>query len=277
MSENGIGQQAWVGPARPSLLTVRCPRCGAGNPDVVGTKGSQVEADGGVGLGFAFGAIGSMAENYAIVERGIAKALAYSDTAFKCYACGFAFFALPAEAGQAELLAAPATVTAVRQPNRKDKAEPQHVFLNGVLVGTVGDGQAVTFSTTVRFNTLFVTNQYGKALGRAYRFEAAPGAGYLLPFDRGFEGAGPTADQAYFRRHAAKFKTWSIVNACLFFVTVLPFFAIAASIRAQNATDKEQHDAAIKQARLLNLGCYAILFVVSVVVNGLRAAGVLNP
>jgi hypothetical protein len=227
------------------------------------------------GAGLALGALGSMAENQRIIAGGLAKALAYPETAVRCYACGQNFLALPTEAGPAELLAAPALITLTRLANRRDRAEPQHIFLNGVRVATVGDGQAVTVPTAVRFNTVFVTNQYGRALGRAHRFEATPGAAIALPFDRGFAEAGPTADQAYFRRHGAKFKTWSIVNACLFFVTLLPFFAIVASVRAQNASNKAEHDAHIKRALILNLACYGLLVVVSVTVNGLKAAGII--
>jgi hypothetical protein len=79
---------------------------------------------------------------------------------------------------------------------------------------------------------------------------------------------------SFFWKRGKKFKTWSIVNTCMFLPFVLPILAIIESNKAQKAQDKETHDRHIKKALIFNLCTYAMLIPFSVLMNYLESIGV---
>ncbi len=65
-------------------------------------------------------------------------------------------------------------------------AVAQHVWLNGVKVGTVGNGKSISFPVHTKYNTLFVTDQYGVAFKGNYKFEAVSGGTVDVRFKKKF-------------------------------------------------------------------------------------------
>lgn len=163
----------------PTLQGLACPKCGQSDLKIVGAKGGMGKA---MGVGMAFGAIGNL----------IASAASKGDytvqpTQYKCKACGKKFEAYPLTAGEDELLETPCTVNFQRLSSFVGMAVAQHVWLNGVKIGSVGNGKMLTFQTQTKHNTLWVTDQYGVAFKGDYKFEAQPGGTVEVKFKRKFK------------------------------------------------------------------------------------------
>lgn len=78
--------------------------------------------------------------------------------------------------------------------------------------------------------------------------------------------ANPQAE--YFYRHGRKFKIWSIVNTCMFFIFVLPIIGIVQSNKAQKAATAGEHQTHIRWAMFCNLATYGCLFLMALI-NGI--------
>lgn len=163
---------------RPSLYALSCPKCRKNDIKILGTKGSRGAA---AGVGMAFGAIGNM------VASSISKGdFAVQPIQYKCNSCGNKFESLPLTAEPDELLEAPCTVNFKRLSGFAGMAVAQHVWLNGVKIGSVANGKTLTFQTFTKHNTVFVTDQYGVAFKGDYKFEAQSGGNIDVRFKRKF-------------------------------------------------------------------------------------------
>ena len=65
-------------------------------------------------------------------------------------------------------------------------AVSQQVYLNGVKIGNVKNGQDLAFQTFTKNNTVFVTDQAGIAFPGSYSFVAEPGGSEDIQFKRKF-------------------------------------------------------------------------------------------
>ncbi len=162
----------------PSLHGLACPNCHKHDLKVLGIKGAKGKS---IGIGAAFGAIGNV----------VASAVSQNDFSlqpiqYKCNSCGSKFESLPLTAGPEELLSAPCTVNFKRLSSFVGMAVAQHVWINGVKVGPVGNGKTLTFQTMIKHNTVFVTDQYGVAFKGDYQFEAQSGGTVEIRFKRKF-------------------------------------------------------------------------------------------
>jgi Zn finger protein HypA/HybF involved in hydrogenase expression len=166
------------GMAFPSLFNLRCPQCGGANLEVKGTEGALGKS---IGVFAAFGAVGNM-----VMSANAAKNLETSPIKYKCASCKHKFTTMPLEAAPEEFLAAPCTIDFERVSNFVGMAVVQIVYLNGIKIGPINNGKTISFSTVVRYNTLFVTDQAGVAFKDVYRFEAQPGSSVRVRFNRKF-------------------------------------------------------------------------------------------
>lgn len=164
-----------IGYSTASTKNLRCPGCGAEELTIVGVKGVAGKT---LAATLAVGGI-------------IGGAIAAKDTESKpveyiCDRCRNKFVAPAHEASPDELLSAPCAIHFERVGGFVGAAVPQTVYLNGIRIAVAKNGKTIAFPTNVRYNTLFVTDQYGTAFKCAYRFEAQPGGSVLVRFNRKF-------------------------------------------------------------------------------------------
>jgi Zn finger protein HypA/HybF involved in hydrogenase expression len=167
-----------TGSAFPSLYRLACPKCGSGDLEIKGTEGSLAKA---VGVFAAFGAVGNL-----VMSANAEKNLETKPIKYKCNSCSNKFTSMPLPAQPDEFLDAPCTISFERVSNFVGMAVAQIVYLNGIKIGPIKNGKTITFSTVVRYNTLFVTDAAGVAFKGAYRFEAQPGGNVHVRFNRKF-------------------------------------------------------------------------------------------
>lgn len=161
-----------------TLKGMKCPQCGSEELLVRGKPGGAGKAIGGVLLG---GAAANM-----IVSSNAAKNVQTGPIAFTCGKCKHKFESLPLFAPEEDVLDTPCTITFTRLGSMVGAAVVQMVYLNGVNCGPVKNGKSLTLETSNRYNTMYVTDQYGVAFPGAYRFEAAPGGHIDVKFKRKF-------------------------------------------------------------------------------------------
>ena len=161
-----------------STHSLVCPVCGNGDLRIMGTKKSSA---GEIGAVMAFGAIANLTADMNSKND-------YSQTPvwYKCKACRKKFASSPIEAAPEEILEKPCSVSFTRLSSFIGMAVSQQVWLNGVKVASVRNGKTVTFETSVRHNTIFVTDQYGVAFPGDYKFEAESGGSVEVRFKRKF-------------------------------------------------------------------------------------------
>lgn len=166
------------GAINPSVAFLACPACGGNDLLITGQKGGTGKS---IGVVLAFGAIGSM-----VAGSNAAKDTATYPIQYRCNACKNKFESGPLTATAEEILPAPATINFTRKGSMVGAAVPQIVYMNGMKMGPVKNGKTITFQTMVRYNTIFVTDQFGVAFKDSYRFEAQPGAEVQVDFNRKF-------------------------------------------------------------------------------------------
>ena len=164
---NPEAQENSAQPNVPSIYGLACPKCQNGDLKIVGTKGSKGAA---IGMGLALGAVGNLIANASNKDDFSLRPIQY-----KCKSCGNKFESLPLVAKPEEILEKPCTVNFHRLSRFAGMAVSQDVWLNGVKVGTVKNGQSITFETVTKHNTVFVTDQYGVAFKGDRKFEAQSG------------------------------------------------------------------------------------------------------
>lgn len=163
----------------PSTHELVCPKCKSNNLKILGTKGSKGTA---LGVGMAFGAIGNL------VANSISKDdYTFQPVKYKCNSCGKKFDSLPLNAKPEEILDKPCTIKFTRLSSFVGMAVSQNVWLNGLKVGSIGNGKSITFQTFVKHNTVFVTDQYGVAFKGDYKFEAQSGGTEEIRFKKKFK------------------------------------------------------------------------------------------
>lgn len=164
-----------------TLKGLRCPHCGGEQLTVTGVKGALGAS---AVTSLAFGAVGNL-----VAGKNAAANTATEPLQYKCTNCGNKFESLPLGAPPEEILDAPCTVTFTRESSMIGAAVPQILYLNGVKLGAVKNGASLSFSTSSRYNVLFVTDQHGVAFKSEYRFEAQPGGCVATRFKLGFHDA----------------------------------------------------------------------------------------
>lgn len=162
----------------PSLYKLTCPKCGQNNLKVLGTKGAKGAS---VGIGMAFGAVGNLVASSMSKDEAAVQPVKY-----QCLACKNKFDSLPLNAEPDEILDQPCNINFTRLSSFVGMAVVQGVWLNGVKVGTVGNGKSISFPTFTKHNTVFVTDQYGVVINGDYKFEAQSGGTQELKFKRKF-------------------------------------------------------------------------------------------
>ncbi len=167
-----------------TLKGLKCPNCQSDQLIVTGTKGALGKA---AATGLAFGAVGNL-----VAGKNAAGNVATEPLQYKCGNCGTKFQSMPLSAPPQEILSSPCHVTFIRESSFVGAAVPQIVYLNGVKIGPVKNGKSLAFTTSNRYNVLFVTDQFGVAFKSDYRFEASPGGHITVRFNRKFLDASQT-------------------------------------------------------------------------------------
>jgi len=162
-----------------SLYRLQCPYCGVSNFQVLGIKGAKQKS---IGIGTVFGALGNMVASSVSKNDYSIEPLNY-----KCNSCGNKFEAVPFYAQPDEILPAPCRIIFTNMSSSFSTATTWFVWLNGVKTSPVGSGKTIEFMTYIRFNTLFVTDQYGAAFKNDYKFEAPPGGYIEARFNKEFK------------------------------------------------------------------------------------------
>ena len=161
----------------PSVHELTCPQCGKKEFRILGTKGSMAKA----GTAVAFGAIANLAMDAQSKGDFEIKPVKY-----QCLGCKAKFEADPLVAPEEDVLEQPCKVVFHRLKSAVGMAVSQQVYLNGVKIGNVKNGEDLTFQTFTKHNTIFVTDQAGIAFPGAYSFEAQPGGTVDIQFKRKF-------------------------------------------------------------------------------------------
>ena len=161
----------------PSVAGLKCPQCGKTEFKILGTKGSLAKA----GVAVAFGAVANMA-----LDSQSKKDFEIKPVKYQCLSCKNKFESEPLVAPEEEVLAEPCKVTFHRLKSAVGMAVSQQVYLNGVKIGNVKNGQDLAFQTFTKNNTVFVTDQAGIAFPGSYSFVAEPGGSEDIQFKRKF-------------------------------------------------------------------------------------------
>lgn len=163
-----------------TLKGLKCPHCGSEDVSVTGIKGALGTA---VATDFLFGAVGQIAAG-----KNAAKNIETQPLQYQCSHCTKKFESLPLCAPPEEVLDRPCQVTFTREKSFVGAIVPQIVYLNGIKMGAVKNGESIQFATYSRYNVLFVTDQHGVAFKSVYPFEAHPGEEVAASFKRKFYG-----------------------------------------------------------------------------------------
>ena len=154
-------------PNVPSIHALTCPKCNAGDLKIMGVKGAKGAV---VGMTLAFGAIGGLIANAASKDD-----MSLYPIKYRCKSCGNKFESLPLVAQPEELLDQPCTINLRRKSSFVGMAASQDVWMNGIKVGSIGNGKTISFQTFTKHNTIFLIDQYGTAGKNEYKFEAQAG------------------------------------------------------------------------------------------------------
>ena len=161
----------------PSVDGLKCPQCGKNEFKILGTKGSLAKA----GVSVAFGAIANMA-----LDSQSKNDFELKPVRYQCLSCKNKFEADPLVAPEEDLLEQPCKIIFHRLKSPVGMVVTQQVYLNGVKIGNVKNGEDLTFQTFTKHNTVFVTDQAGIAFPGSYSFEAEPGGSVDIEFKRKF-------------------------------------------------------------------------------------------
>ena len=161
----------------PSVDGLKCPQCGKNEFKILGTKGSLAKA----GVSVAFGAIANMA-----LDSQSKNDFELKPVRYQCLSCKNKFEADPLVAPEEDLLEQPCKIVFHRLKSPVGMVVTQQVYLNGVKIGNVKNGEDLTFQTFTKHNTVFVTDQAGIAFPGSYSFEAEPGGSVDIEFKRKF-------------------------------------------------------------------------------------------
>ena len=161
-----------------TIKGMSCPQCGSEDLNIKGKVG-------GVGAGVAGALLGGAIVNLAVSSHA-SKNVETVPIAYVCNGCKHKFQSLPLSAPEEDILDAPCTINFTRLGSFVGAAVAQIVYLNGVNCGPVKNGKTLTLQTSNRWNAMFVTDQYGAAFPKAYRFEAVPGGTVEVKFRRQF-------------------------------------------------------------------------------------------
>lgn len=161
-----------------TLKGLKCPYCGCEQVNVTGTKGALGAS---LATSLAFGAVGNLVAGSKAAANQATEPLQY-----KCVNCKKKFESMPLIAPAEDVLPVPCTVTFTRVGSFVGAAVPQIVHINGVKVGAVKNGKSISFTTSNRYNVIFVSDQSGVAYKGDYRFEAQPGGNVTVRFKRRF-------------------------------------------------------------------------------------------
>ena len=162
-----------------SLYRLKCPHCEGSEFTILGKKGALGKA---IAVSVAFGAIGNL------VQSSMSKNdYKLEPTNYKCLRCKKKFEALPLLAPSDEILSNPCEIIFTRLSSFVGMAVSQSVWLNGVKMNSVSNGKTVKFTTSVKYNTIFVTDHSGVAFKDTFKFEAQSGGKVELRFKRKFK------------------------------------------------------------------------------------------
>jgi DNA-directed RNA polymerase subunit RPC12/RpoP len=164
--------------AVPSVKDIQCPSCGGNDLNILGSQGSLAKA---IGSTLVFGAIGNI-----LVGSKAVKDLSVQPIQYKCNGCNKTFESGPLAASPDDVLNNPCVVNFERVSSFIGAVVPQIVYINGIRIGPVKNGQTITFQTQTKSNTLFVTDHHGLAFKDKYIFEARPGDNFRVRFNRKF-------------------------------------------------------------------------------------------
>jgi len=164
--------------AKVSISDMKCPQCGGNDFNILGVKGGVLRS---VGTAAAFGAIGNI-----VAGKMAAGNIETEPIQYKCKKCKYKFIGEPIEAPEEEKLSAPCNIYFKREINFVGAGVPQIVYLNGIKIGPVKNGNMIMFPTHIKQNIIFVTDQYGVAFAGHYTFEAQPDTKIVVRFNRKF-------------------------------------------------------------------------------------------
>ena len=105
---------------------------------------------------------------------------------YQCLGCKHKIESDPLVATEEEILLEPCEITFHRLKSAVGMAVTQQVYLNGIKIANVKNGEDIVFRTHTKHNTIFVTDQAGIAFPGAYTFEAEPGGKVDVQFKRKF-------------------------------------------------------------------------------------------
>jgi len=166
-----------VQPAVPSLFNVRCPRCDSQDFLV-----EAIDLGGGALYGLLTLTVfrTSLSTISKMADAGASSEPEIFSLQLKCNNCKAHYSDRAHAASPDELLPSPCTVTFERVKAFQGALQMLYVFLNGVKVCGVKNGQTVTFSTPLRYNTIFVGGDPNLVVPRIRRFEAVSGGTFPI-------------------------------------------------------------------------------------------------
>ncbi|MDR1187064.1 MAG: hypothetical protein LBK95_06370 [Bifidobacteriaceae bacterium] len=165
----------------PSLFQLRCPNCGNGDYTPLGKKRNMAQQ---FATGFSLGAAPLLA---AVVMNQQAKDLVtIAPLQYKCAGCNKKYESPPLAADPSEFLPQPCVVNFTRAKMFQGSAGTHTVYLNGVPIQTLKNGESFAFQTILRWNTLFAGFGNGLVFRVKHRFEAPPGGTVNVLFDGAF-------------------------------------------------------------------------------------------
>ena len=147
----------------PSVNYLICPICGGNNLLVLGEKGSAEKSKAADKQSLEWIA------NAKYIEDSSSHALCY-----KCKQCKNIFNEPPHIALPNEIMLEPCTINFTRLASSIGSAVSLYIYLNGIKVGIVKNGETIAFKTNLINNTVVVTDCIGRAFKSIRVFQASP-------------------------------------------------------------------------------------------------------
>ena len=165
----------------PSLYQIKCPFCGSDQYVPLGKKSSALQQ-------FSTGLAAGLAPRTAttIANRHAGNMSDAIPLQYQCTQCKKKYEFTPLPANEDEVLDQCCDIRFERAKMLRGSAGVYTVYLNGIPIGNLGNGESFTFQTMLKYNTVFVGFGNGIVFRELIKFQAVPGGHVGIVFDGKF-------------------------------------------------------------------------------------------
>ena len=165
----------------PSLYQLKCPFCGNEKYMPLGKKRSGLNQ---IVSGASMGAAPVIAT--AVLNQQAKRLTGAAPLQYQCTQCKKKYEFTPLVADTDEIIEKMCTINFERVKRFRGSAGTYTVYLNGVPIENLKNGESFTFQTNIKHNTVFVGFGDGFVYREYLNFEASPDVTFNIKFDGKF-------------------------------------------------------------------------------------------